>query len=482
MSTIIDSLPEIASVAPGSASARAGVQIGDLICAVNGVSPRDVLEWQTLTAQSVVELEILRGRRETRIVVDVGPGEQFGASVTSALFDRIHTCDNHCEFCFIYQLPKGMRKSLYLKDDDYRLSFLYGNFTTMTRFTEADFERVVDQRLSPLYVSIHATNAAKRAEMLRNQRGGMSLRWMSELMKNDIEIRGQIVLCPGVNDGEVLESTLLDLLEKFDRLAAIAIVPLGLSKHNTEARMRVQTPEESREVIAIVERWQEVFLRTLGRPMVYAADEFYLLAASDLPQAPIYGEFEMLEDGIGIGRKFIDDFFALPKESNSLTDTRSGAGGFFTSIDIQNPTSYTAHNPAADTSLRPVAVEITKRRPIRNTSSIGVLTGAYGAQIITPLVASLGEPRAFVHEVKNSFFGGNTAVSGLMTGADILETLAHLPNDRLYLIPDVCLNGNRFLDGVTLDEINTARCVDVIPTNGLALRQAIEGFSKRNSL
>lgn len=206
MSTIIDSLPEIASVAPGSASARAGVQIGDLICAVNGVSPRDVLEWQTLTAQSVVELEILRGRRETRILVDVGPGEQFGASVTSALFDRIHTCDNHCEFCFIYQLPKGMRKSLYLKDDDYRLSFLYGNFTTMTRFTEADFERVVDQRLSPLYVSIHATEASKRAEMLRNQRGGMSLRWMSELMKNDIEIRGQIVLCPGVNDGEVLRA------------------------------------------------------------------------------------------------------------------------------------------------------------------------------------------------------------------------------------------------------------------------------------
>ncbi|MBJ7292830.1 MAG: DUF512 domain-containing protein, partial [Ilumatobacteraceae bacterium] len=328
MSTIIDSLPEIASVAPGSASARAGVQIGDLICAVNGVSPRDVLEWQTLTAQSVVELEILRGRLETRILVDVGPGEQFGASVSSALFDRIHTCDNHCEFCFIYQLPKGMRKSLYLKDDDYRLSFLYGNFTTMTRFTEADFERVVDERLSPLYVSIHATDASKRAEMLRNQRGGMSLRWMSELMKNDIEIRGQIVLCPGVNDGEVLENTLLDLLEKFDRLTAIAIVPLGLSKHNTEARMRVQTPEESREVIALVERWQDVFVRTLGRPTVYAADEFYLLAAADLPQAPIYGEFEMLEDGIGIGRKFIDDFFALPKESNTPADTRSGAGGF----------------------------------------------------------------------------------------------------------------------------------------------------------
>jgi len=375
-----------------------------------------------------------------------------------------------------------MRKSLYLKDDDYRLSFLYGNFTTLTRFTEADFERVVDERLSPLYVSIHATDAPKRAEMLRNQRGGMSLRWMSELMKNDIEIRGQIVLCPGVNDGEVLESTLLDLLEKFDRLTAIAIVPLGLSKHNTEARMRVQTPEESREVIALVERWQDVFVRTLGRPTVYAADEFYLLAAADLPQAPTYGEFEMLEDGIGIGRKFIDDFFALPKESNTPADTRSGAGGFFTSVDIQNPTAYTAHNPAADTSLRPVAVEIAKRRPIRNTTSIGVLTGTYGAQIITPLVASLGEPRAFVHEVKNLFFGGNTAVSGLMTGADILETLAHLPNDRLYVIPDVCLNGNRFLDGVTLDEINKAYCLEAIPTNGQALRQTIEGFSKRSPL
>ena len=465
---------------PGSASARAGVQIGDLICAVNGVTPRDVLEWQSLTAQSVVELEILRGRLESRLVVHIAPGEQFGASVSSALFDRIHTCDNHCEFCFIYQLPKGMRKSLYLKDDDYRLSFLYGNFTTLTRFTEADFERVVDQKLSPLYVSIHATDAPKRAEMLRNPRGGMSLRWMTELMKAGIDIRGQIVLCPGVNDGQVLENTLLDMLEKFNRLSAIAIVPLGLSKHNTESRMRVQTPAESQEVIALVERWQKVFLRVLGRPTVFAADEFYVLAGHDLPAAPVYGDFEMLEDGIGIGRRFIDDFFSIPDESLGISDSTSISAGFFASVDGANPTGYTAINPAADTALRSVQVELGKRRTKHHATSIGVLTGTYGARIISPLVASLQEPRAFVHEVKNTFFGGNTAVSGLMTGADIAETLTYLPTDRLYLVPNVCLNGNRFLDGVTMDDINKSHNVEAIPTNGFALRQAIENFSHRS--
>ena len=478
MSATIESLPEIYSVVPGSACARAGVQVGDLVCAVNGVAPRDVLEWQSLTAQDVVELEILRGRLETRLVVDIAPGEQFGASVTSALFDRIHTCDNHCEFCFIYQLPKGMRKSLYLKDDDYRLSFLYGNFTTLTRFTEADFERVADQRLSPLYVSIHATDAPKRAEMLRNQRGGMSLRWMTELMKVGIEIRGQIVLCPGVNDGEVLENTLLDTIEKFEKLSAIAIVPLGLSKHNTESRMRVHTAAESRDVINVVERWQEVFLRVVGRPTVFAADEFYVLAGHDLPSADSYGEFGMLEDGIGIGRRFIDDFFRVADETAAASNLQEASLGFFSSVDGANPTSYTSANPAVDTSLRAVPVALGKPRPKRATSSIGILTGTYGFKIISPLITSLHEPRAFVHEVKNSFFGGNTAVSGLMTGVDIAETLADLPTDRLYLIPDVCLNGDRFLDGITLDEINKTHYVEAIPTNGSALREAIESFSQ----
>src|SRR5207302_10086645 len=157
-----------------------------------------------LTDQPAVELEVARGGLAVSVVVDKEAGEPLGVEVQSALFDRIRTCDNHCEFCFIYQLPKGMRRSLYVKDDDFRLSFLYGNFTTLTRFTELDLERVVTERLSPLYVSIHATDADVRARMLRNRRGATSLRWLRALLDHGVEVHGQVGVCPGVTDGPVL--------------------------------------------------------------------------------------------------------------------------------------------------------------------------------------------------------------------------------------------------------------------------------------
>ena len=193
--------PLIVAVAPGSPAALAGLAPGDEVARLNGQVPRDVIEWKLLTDEPELELDVVRGGIELIVDVSKGDGEPLGVEVQSAVFDRVRTCDNHCEFCFIYQLPKGMRRSLYLKDDDYRLSFLYGNFTTLTRFTEADLERVVTERLSPLNVSIHATDPEIRSRMLRNPRGGMSLRWLRALLDNGIEVRGQIVVCPGVNDG-----------------------------------------------------------------------------------------------------------------------------------------------------------------------------------------------------------------------------------------------------------------------------------------
>ena len=154
------------------------------------------------------------------------------------MFDQVRTCDNHCEFCFIYQLPKGMRPSLYMKDDDYRLSFLFGNFTTLTRFTESDLERVITERLSPLYVSIHATDPLVRADQLRNRRGATSLRWLRQLLDHDIEVHGQVVVCPGLNDGAVLTETLAGVLDHYPELRTVAVVPLGISDHSNEPRMR----------------------------------------------------------------------------------------------------------------------------------------------------------------------------------------------------------------------------------------------------
>lgn len=471
MSETIDKAPHVVAVDDGSAAFRHGLQVGDVILSVNGVVPRDVIEWQRLVDADNLSVTFTRSGVETDIEIDRRPGEPFGVTVSSAVFDRIHTCDNHCEFCFIYQLPKGMRRSLYTKDDDYRLSFLYGNFTTLTRFTEADLERVIDEQLSPLYVSIHAVEPRKRSEMLRNERGGTSLRWLGLLLGARIAVHAQIVLCPGVNDGVVLDDTLHRLLEEFPGIASIAIVPLGLSRHNTEPRMRVHTADEAGEAIDLIEEWTERFRRVLGRSVVFAADELYLRAGRDLPDLASYGDFEMLEDGIGLGRSFIAGF------TGERDDKRHHDGGFFGSVDS---TSYVrALNPAVDTSLRQVRavpVSLSASR-IRESRSLTVVTGVLGAEVIAPLVRGVGDERISVLTVPNRFFGGNTAVAGLMTYEDIVDAIGDGDPGTLYLLPDVCLNGERFLDGHTVGELSRVHNVEVMPTSGSALRARIQQFT-----
>ncbi|EQD35488.1 Fe-S oxidoreductase, partial [mine drainage metagenome] len=218
--------------------------------------PTDVIEYQQLVDGEHVTLEVLRAGDETArtVTIDKEPGQPLGLSIDSAVFDRIRTCDNHCSFCFIYQLPKGMRRSLYVKDDDFRLSFLYGNYTTLTRFTEFDLERVVEERLSPLFVSIHTTNPTLRAEMLRNPRGATSLRWLHELLDHGIEVHGQVVVCPGVNDGVELERTLEDVITAYPDLASLALVPVGVSDFSLEETMRPHRRDEARHVVELAQR------------------------------------------------------------------------------------------------------------------------------------------------------------------------------------------------------------------------------------
>ncbi len=235
-------LPRVVAVAPGSPADRAGVQPGDEIVALDGQLPRDIIEYQLLADQASLGLEVSRGGIEISLQVEREGGEPLGMEVDAALFDRVRTCDNHCEFCFIHQLPKGMRKNLYVRDDDYRLSFLYGNFTTLTRFTESDLERVLTEGLSPLFVSIHSTDPEVRARMLRNRRGATSLRWLRALLDGGVEVHGQVVVCPGVNDGEILEATLAGVLDEYPELASVACVPLGVSRFNHEQAMRPHGP------------------------------------------------------------------------------------------------------------------------------------------------------------------------------------------------------------------------------------------------
>jgi len=475
--------------------------VGDEILMIDGEVPRDVIRWQILTDDPVVPLLVQRGAphdgsHETQrlnLVVSKRHGEPLGAEVHAAVFDKVQTCDNHCEFCFIHQLPRGMRRSLYLKDDDYRLSFLYGNFTTLTRFSELDMERVITERLSPLNVSIHATDPQIRADILRNRRGAVSLRWLRALLDQGIEVHGQVVVCPGVNDADVLEDTLAGVLERFSELATVCVVPLGVSRFNKQARMRPHTLAEAHRVVDIVGDWQEVFLSAVGRRLVFAADEYYLMARRPFPEVDSYEGFPMHEDGIGMVRTLESEFLARTEQP-----TRPRAG-FFAWVDGAPADGYRAPrsgSPADSVAEPPPGVSGAPSGPLASGGSggskgsgdasratrvslgvsrsapVGVLTGTMSAPVIESLTKSLGRSDVRVIEVPNEYFGGNIGVTGLMVGEDLARVLAREPEGHRYLLPDVCLSRGVFLDGTAPADL--PRPVEVVPTDGAALRRALD--------
>ena len=455
------SAPTVTSVTAASPAARAGLAVGDELLSIGGQEPRDVIDFQRLSDAADLSVLVRRaGAPLPRLVrVDKAVGEPLGVEVSSAVFDRIRTCDNHCAFCFIYQLPKGMRRSLYLKDDDYRLSFLYGNFTTLTRFTELDAERILTERLGPLFVSIHTTDPELRASMLRNPKGATSLRWLQVLLDGGIEVHGQVVVCPGVNDGAALEDTLAGILDRYPALASVGAVPLGLSRYSNEPEMRPHTEAEAVQVLDTVHEWQRLFRRALGHRMVFAADEYYLLAGRDLPPVSHYEGFPQHENGIGMARSFVQSF---------TRPTAGGPGGvrhgFFASVDAAPAEGYRAPRLPAE----PAGMDA---RPVT------VLTGTYGALVLGPLVAAHSRDDIEVQRVPNDFFGGNIGVAGLLTGEDVARALGAVPEGSRCLLPDACLNEGRFLDGLTLADL--PRPVEVVPADGRSLRVALDGTTFR---
>jgi putative radical SAM enzyme (TIGR03279 family) len=448
-------------VVPGSPAHAAGLVVGDEVTAVDGQVPRDILDWRFLVDEPDLVLDVVRGGLEVTVEVPKAAGELLGVEVHSALFDQVRTCDNHCEFCFIYQLPPGLRSSLYQKDDDYRLSFLYGNFTTLTRFTEADLERVVTLGLSPLNVSIHATDPKVRNEMLRNRRGGTSLRWLRALLDHGVQVHGQVVVCPGLNDGAVLDDTMAGVLDRYPELASLCVVPLGISRYNGEARMRPHTRAEAEAVVDCVEDWQDVYQRVLGRRVAFASDEYYLLAERPFPPPEAYEGFAMHEDGVGMAR-------TLELELFGAKDDATGAqAGFFAWADAATEgAEYEPYRGPRATPGQMLHVRPSRRAPV------GILTGTFGARVLAPLVARLGRDDVSVVEVDNQFFGGTTTVTGLLVGEDLARVLAAQPEGHRYLLPDVCLSNGRFLDGTSPEEL--PRPVEVVATDGHALREALE--------
>ncbi len=451
-------VPRVTAVLEGSPAATAGFRVGDELVSLNGEQPRDVIEYQELVDSPRLEVVVRRPGAELdrRLRVEKEAGQPLGIEVSTPIFDRVQTCDNHCAFCFIYQLPKGMRRSLYLKDDDYRLSFLYGNFTTLTRFTELDAERVITERLGPLFVSIHATDPEVRAGMLRNPRGATSLRWLRVLLDAGLEIHGQVVVCPGVNDGEVLEDTMVGILDEYPELASVGVVPLGLSRYSREPDMRPHSRAEARAVLDTVLAHQQLCLQTVGRRLVFASDEYYLMAGEPIPGPDTYEGYPQHENGIGMIRAFVDAF------GGDRTTAKGVRPGFFAWVDGAPPAGYRSRRAELDMAQddgRPVAV----------------VTGAFGAEVIGPLLADRAGVR--ILRVDNRFFGGTIGVAGLLTGTDIAKALADEPDDHRYLLPDACLSDGRFLDGLGLEDL--PRRVEVVASDGWSLRQALAGESSR---
>jgi len=444
------SLPTVLEVLPGTPAAAAGIRAGDELVSINGIVPSDVIEYQQLVDDVDPSFAMERQGKRFETVIEKAEGAPIGLRLGSSIFDRVQTCDNHCEFCFIYQLPPGLRKSLYLKDDDYRLSFLYGNFTTLTRFTELDLSRVVEDRLGPLYVSIHATDPDLRADMLRNRRGATSLRWLDALLDNGIEVHGQIVLCPDINNGETLERTLAEILTRFSGIETLGIVPLGLSKYNTEPNLRVHTPREAATDLEIVHFWQSRALETVGRRIFQASDELYVQACWDVPPADHYEAFAQHENGIGMIRAFYDE---LDRLEHGTSSTAPIVTGEWRSMPAAPAEGYRA-------------VRHRQTDPDTNEGAMVIVTGSYGASVIEPVksrLERLTERPIRLLEIPNTFFGGNTAVAGLMVGSDIIANLS-MDNGKVgaYVIPDVALSGDTFIDDVPLSKVQAVASAPVV--------------------
>ena len=398
----------ISSVKHGSLAEAAGIKAGESLLTVNGSSLRDIIDLSFLLADEQVVLKLAGADgTEREITIDKRIDEDLGLEFESAVFDKVTTCYNKCVFCFVDQMIPGMRKGLYVRDDDYRLSFLYGNFITLTNMKDEDFDRIIQTHMSPLYVSVHATDPEVRCAMMKNRFAGELMDKLKRLFDAGITVHTQIVCCPGYNDGDVLKRTYADLRALAPMVETMAVVPVGLTKNRAHlTQLRLFTPEEAREIVTMVTEWQQECRQSLGKSFVYLGDEFYILAGMPLPQANWYDGFPQLENGIGLSRNFLEEW----QEANKIA---------------------------------PVKGEV--------NSVIPVGTSAF--KVLQPLIEDFNAKTGMQHRligVENEFFGSTVNVTGLLCGNDILNAVK---GAQSIILPEVVLNSDDlFLDDMTYAE------------------------------
>ena len=409
----------VAGVEPGSIGEELGFQPGDCLLSINGVRPRDLIDLQVLCSEEELVLEVEDPGGSHHVVeLEKDADEGLGLAFTEALFDGLRQCNNHCPFCFIDQQPPGRRSSLYLKDDDYRLSFLYGSYLTLTNLTPADWQRIEAQRLSPLYVSVHATDPELRSRLLVNPRAAQLVDQLGWFAERRLQIHAQVVVCPGFNDGSALVRTLSDLAEHgrgpWPAVLSTAVVPVGLTRFRPAGdALRPVTPSDAAAVIDAVEPLQGRFQRELSSRFAWLADEWYLIAGRPLPPRANYEDLPQRENGVGSIRAFLEE---LERATASLP----------ASIPTPRRLSWVVGRLVAG-ALQPV---------------VDRLNAVQGLELV-------------LHGLPSPYWGQEQVVTGLLTGSDLLEGLAGRDLGEELLLPQVMLREGSpvFLDDCTLGEL-----------------------------
>ncbi|MCL6433156.1 MAG: TIGR03279 family radical SAM protein [Leptolyngbyaceae cyanobacterium HOT.MB2.61] len=423
----------ITAVLPDSIAAEIGFEAGDRLVAINGQRPRDLIDYQFLCADEVLELEVLdRNGKTHQIEIEKDYDEDLGLEFDTALFDGLMQCNNRCPFCFIDQQPPGKRETLYLKDDDYRLSFLYGSYLTLTNLSSREWERIEQMRLSPLYVSVHATEPEVRIRLLKNPRAGKILEQLRWFQERRLQIHAQVVLCPGINDGDHLTRTLLDLAqfhgEDIPAVASVAVVPVGLTRFRPEGDELIPvTPEKAQEVIAQVQDLQAKFRQQYGSNVVWLADEWFLIARQELPPESHYEDYPQIGNGVGSIRLFLKEF---QKAARKLPKR----------LKLPRRFTWVVGN-AVELAFRPILQRLNQVK---------------GLEVRMVAIAS-------------EYWGQTITVTGLLTGQDILNALKDQDLGDGVLLPSLMLKqgDTRFLDDMTIADLAQQLNTRILPVNGV---------------
>jgi len=430
---------EIKFIENNSPAQRLGFEVGDVIVSINNKPVKDIFDYHFLIddmSENIITVEDSKNNLR-EIKFEGYSSEELGLKFENGLMDDYKNCHNKCVFCFIDQMPPGMRETLYFKDDDARLSFLNGNYITMTNMSFEDIDRIIYYKLFPMNVSVHTTNPKLRCKMLNNRFAGDILDKIKRFYDADIEMNGQIVLCKGLNDGEELDRTIGDLKQFIPVFKSLSVVPVGLTKYRKGLYpLEGFTKEDAIEVINKIESWQIKFLKEFGTRFVYASDEWYLLAEKELPMSENYEDFPQIENGVGMLRSLIE----------TLTDTLN-----------------------------------TKKRIIIRKREVSIATGKLAYATISKFADLIMDkyPKIKIHvyAINNEFFGEKITVTGLITGQDLIKQLRNKPlGQKLILASDMLRAGEEvFLDDVTVKELADALqvSVDIVKSSGVNLLDSI---------